>query len=86
MSKVWQLLKNMTKKFIFYVFKIVIIICIHWLNLKGGVVDERVENEKSLDIFEIIISINEPTMELVNRDLLIFKCYQLDVKDITCPL
>jgi hypothetical protein len=51
-----------------------------------GVVDERVEKEKSLDIFEIIISINEPTMELVNRDLLIFKCYQLDVKDIKCPL
>jgi hypothetical protein len=28
---------------------------------------------------------SEPTMELFNRKLLIFNCYQLDVKDIKCP-
>jgi hypothetical protein len=31
-------------------------------------------------------STSEPTMELVNRELLIFKRYQMDVKDIKCPL
>jgi hypothetical protein len=25
-------------------------------------------------------------MELVNEKLLIFKCYQMDVENITCPL
>jgi hypothetical protein len=29
---------------------------------------------------------NEPTMELVNKELLIFKRYQVDVKNIKCPL
>jgi hypothetical protein len=51
-----------------------------------GVVDQRVEEDKSLDIFEIIINTSEPTMELVNRDLLIFKCYKVHVKNIKCPL
>jgi hypothetical protein len=51
-----------------------------------GVVDQRVEDDMSLDIFEMIIITSEPTMELVNREFLIFKCYQVDVKDIKCPL
>jgi len=53
---------------------------------KWGVVDQRVEEDKSLDIFEMITSISEPTMELVNREFLILKCYQVDVKDIKCSL
>jgi hypothetical protein len=53
---------------------------------KRGVVDERVEEDKSLDTFEMTTSTSEPTMELVNRELLIFKRYQVDVKDIKCPL
>jgi hypothetical protein len=35
MNKVRQLLKNMTKNLCFLCFLNVIIICIHWLNLKG---------------------------------------------------
>jgi hypothetical protein len=31
-------------------------------------------------------STSEPTKELVNRELLIFKHYQVDVKNIKCPL
>ncbi len=31
-------------------------------------------------------STSEPTIELVNRKLMIFRCYQVDVKDIKCPL
>jgi hypothetical protein len=32
----------------------------------------------------MIANTSEPTMELFNRELLIFKCYQVDVKDIKC--
>jgi hypothetical protein len=39
-----------------------------------------------LDIFEQIASISEPVEELVKKELLIFRKYQLDVKDIKCPL
>jgi hypothetical protein len=50
------------------------------------VVDERVEKDMSLDIFKMTSSTSEPTRELVNRELLIFKHYQVDVKDIKCAL
>jgi hypothetical protein len=39
-----------------------------------------------LDIFEQTTTTNEPTKELVKKELLIFKRYQMDVKDIKCPL
>jgi hypothetical protein len=58
----------------------------HWLNTKGGVVNQRVEEDMSLDIFEMIASTSEPLMELVNKELLIFRCYQVDVINIKCPL
>jgi hypothetical protein len=40
----------------------------------------------SLDIFEQIASTSEPTKEVMKRELLVFRRYQLDVKDIKCPL
>jgi hypothetical protein len=49
-------------------------------------VEQRVEEDKSSDIFEMIVSTNELAIELANKELLIFKCYQVDVKDIKCPL
>ncbi len=45
-----------------------------------GVVDQRVEKDKNLDNFEMTISTNEPTTELVNKELLIFKHYQMNIK------
>jgi hypothetical protein len=39
-----------------------------------------------LDIFEQTTSTSEPIKELVKRELLVFKKYQLDVKDIKYPL
>jgi hypothetical protein len=39
-----------------------------------------------LDIFEQTTSTSEPTKELVKIKLLVFKKYQLDVKNIKCPL
>jgi hypothetical protein len=38
-----------------------------------------------LDIFQMIIKSNEPTKELVKRELLIFWSFQVDVKEIKCP-
>jgi hypothetical protein len=35
-----------------------------WVEFERGVVDERVEEDKSLDIFEIITNTSEPTTEL----------------------
>ncbi len=51
-----------------------------------GVVDQRVEENRSLDIFEMVASTNELTTKLICRELLIFKHYQVNVKDIKCPL
>jgi hypothetical protein len=51
-----------------------------------GVVDERVEEDMSLDIFEMITNTSEPTTKLVNKELIIFKHYKVDVKNIKCPL
>jgi hypothetical protein len=54
--------------------------------MKGGFLIKKVEEENNLDIFEMIANINETTMELVNIELLIFKHYQVNVKNIKCPL
>jgi hypothetical protein len=35
-----------------------------------------------LNIFEQTASTNEPTRELVDKEFLIFKIYQMDVKDM----
>jgi hypothetical protein len=84
-SKERQLLKNMIKIFVSYFIK-----CHYYLHplaeFERGVVDQRIEKDNSLDIFEMTTNTIEPTMELMNRELLIFKRYQMDVKDIKCPL
>jgi hypothetical protein len=54
--------------------------------MKGVFLIKMVEMENNLNIFEMIISINETTMELINRELLIVKHYEVDVKNIKCPL
>jgi len=56
------------------------------IEFERDVVDQRVEEDRNLDIFEMTTNTSEPTTELVNRELLIFKHYQVDVKDIKCPL
>jgi hypothetical protein len=57
---------------------------------KRGVVDQRVKDDNNLDIltndiFEIA-NISELTMELINIKLLIFRDYQVDVKNFKRPL
>jgi hypothetical protein len=44
------------------------------------------KNSTYQNIFEQIVSTSEIIEENVKRELLIFKKYQLDVKDIKCPL
>jgi hypothetical protein len=56
------------------------------VKFERGVVDQKVEEDKNLNIFEMIINTSELTMELVNREPIFFKCYQVDDKDIKCPL
>jgi hypothetical protein len=46
-----------------------------------------VPNQNScLDIFKIIVGINEPTKELVNKELKIIKWYQANAKNTKCLL
>ncbi len=40
----------------------------------------------SLNIFDMNASKSEPTKELINRELLIFRRYQVNVKEINYPL
>ncbi len=49
-------------------------------------VNISVDDDCSLDIFEQTTNTSEPTKELVNKELFIFKQYQVDVKEIKCHL
>jgi hypothetical protein len=60
-------------------------ICIHWLNIKGVLLIKRLKSRR-VCIFKMTIITNEPTIVLVNNEFLIFMHYQVDVKDIKCPL
>jgi len=46
----------------------------------------QIDEESNLDIFEMYAKTNEPTKEVVNKELLMFKRFQMDVKDIKCLL
>jgi hypothetical protein len=43
------------------------------IKFEKGVVDQRVEEDRSLDISEMTTNINEPKTELVNIELVILK-------------
>ncbi len=43
---------------------------------KNATIDQDVDEDCSLNIFEMITSTNEPTKEFVNRKLLMFKRFQ----------
>jgi len=52
----------------------------------GLVTNMQIDEESSLDIFEMSIGTTEPTKKAVNKDLMMFKRFKVDVKDIKCPL
>jgi hypothetical protein len=53
---------------------------------KNANVDQGVNENCSLDIFEMITSTNEPAKKFVNKEVLIFRRFQMNTKDIKCPL
>jgi len=50
-----------------------------------GCVDQIGDEDSNLDIFQQRTHTNEPSKELVTKELLIFRCYQMNPKDIKCP-
>ncbi len=53
---------------------------------KRGVIDQRDAKDNNLDMFKMTTNTRVLTTKLINRQLLIFKRYQVNVKDIKCPL
>lgn len=47
--------------------------------------DMQFDKESSFNIFEMFVGTNEPTKEVVNKELQMFKRFQVNVKDIKCP-
>jgi len=52
----------------------------------GPMVNMQTGEKNNFDIFEMSTRINEPTKEVVNKESLMFRRFQVDVKDIKCPL
>jgi hypothetical protein len=52
----------------------------------GPMSNMQTHEENSLDIFEMSTGTNEPTKEVVNKELLMFRRFQMNVKDIKCLL
>ncbi len=52
----------------------------------GPIVNMQIDEKNSLDIFEMFIRTSEPTKEVVNKELLMFRRFQVGVKNIKCPL
>jgi hypothetical protein len=57
-----------------------------FIESERGIIDQRVEKDNNLNIFEMTTSTSEHATKLINRKLLIFKHYQVDVKNIMCLL
>jgi hypothetical protein len=52
----------------------------------GLVADMQTNEERTFNIFEMFIGTSKPTKEVVNKELQMFMRFQVDVKDIKCPL
>ncbi len=84
------LAKELTKlldkyDFFFLCFLHVIINYIFLTKSKKSIVDRKVKEDSNLDIFEMTTNTSEPTMKLINKELLIFKRYQVNVENIKSP-
>jgi hypothetical protein len=49
-------------------------------------VEQIVYADYNLKLFEMVAWTSEPSKKIVKKRLLIFRHYQVDVKEITCPL
>jgi len=52
----------------------------------GPMKNMQTNEESSLDIFKMSTKTSEPTKEVMNKELLMFRRFQMDVKNIKCPL
>ncbi len=52
----------------------------------GLVADMQTDEENNLDIFQMFVGTSEPTKEVVNKELMMFKRFQVDFKDNKYPL
>jgi hypothetical protein len=59
---------------------------LHPLTEFVGCVDQTSDENSSLNIFQQTASTSKPSKELVTKELLIFKRYQMNPKDIKCLL
>ncbi len=60
--------------------------CLHPITKFVGCVDQTINENCNLDIFQQIASTTKLVKELATRKLLTFKFYQADPKDIKCLL
>jgi len=49
-------------------------------------VDQEWDAEYDLDIFEQPPNTSELAIELISREMLIFRCYKVDFKEFKCPI
>jgi hypothetical protein len=49
-------------------------------------IEHRSYEDSCLDIFEMITNTSEPMIKIVNKELLIFKRFQVGSKEIKCPM
>jgi hypothetical protein len=52
----------------------------------GHVANMQTNEESSLDILDMYVGTNEGTKEVVNKELLMFRRFQMDVEEIKCSL
>ncbi len=52
----------------------------------GPMANMQTIEENSSEIFLMSTGTNEPTKEVMNKELLMFRGFQVNVKDIQCPL
>jgi hypothetical protein len=52
----------------------------------GPIANMQIDEKSSLNIFETSVETSETTKEVVNKELQMFKRFQVDVKDIKCLL
>jgi hypothetical protein len=50
----------------------------------GPIANMQIDEKSSLNIFETYVETSEPTKEVVNKELQMFKRFQVDVEDIKC--
>jgi hypothetical protein len=52
----------------------------------GHIAYMQTDENINLDIFEMSVGTSEPTKQVVSKELLMLRRFQLDVKNIKCPL